>query len=60
MNRAPYTPRPRCWRCKGRRVIAVDHLEYVEFVPCPSCHHRGPPSARPPHDEHVVVEARAA
>jgi hypothetical protein len=29
MTRNPYDPRPRCWRCKGRRVIAADHVEHV-------------------------------
>lgn len=60
MTRAPYTPRPRCWRCKGRRVIAVDHIDYVEFVPCPSCHHTDPGRAHQAHVEPVITEARAA
>lgn len=60
MTRSPYTPRPRCWRCKGRRVV-IDPavVDYLALIPCPSCSHRDPP-ARRARVEHVVVEARAA
>lgn len=53
------TPRPRCPRCKGRRVVLVDHFDYLEFVPCPSCTHRDPPGRQAQRD-HVETLARAA
>ena len=44
MNRTPYVPRPRCYLCKGRRVIvAAEITDMIVLVPCPSCSHRGPP-----------------
>jgi len=55
----PYVPRPRCWLCKGRRGVVVDHVEYVEMVPCPACSHRDPPRQQA-HVEHVETMARAA
>ena len=46
MNRDPHNPRPRCWRCKGRRVIVVDHFDFIELKPCPSCNQRDPSGRR--------------
>jgi hypothetical protein len=60
MTRSPYVPRPRCWRCKGRRVVVVDHFDHDEIVPCPSCHHTDPsPAGARPADQ-VFTLARAA
>ena len=55
----PYVPRLRCWRCKGRRVVIVDHVEYVEVVPCPACSHRDP-LRQLSHVEHIEMTVRAA
>lgn len=58
-TRSPYTPRPRCYLCRGRRLIVnpavVDH---VALVRCPACSHRDPPTARRPlHDLDLEVAA---
>lgn len=60
MSGTPYVPRPRCWRCKGRRVvIAAAITDRIVLVPCPSCSHRDPPGRRAA-VEHAVVELIAA
>lgn len=60
MTRTPYTPRPRCWRCKGRRlIVAPEIVETLVLIPCPQCSHRGPPR-RCVHIEHAETMARAA
>lgn len=60
MKRNPYIPRPRCYLCKGRRVIvAAEITDALVLIPCPACSHRGPPIHRG-QAEHVETMARAA
>lgn len=46
-QRIPHSPRPRCYLCKGRRVV-VDPavVDWIALLPCPACSHRDPPTAR--------------
>lgn len=57
--RSPHSPRPRCYLCKGRRLI-VDPviIDYIALLPCPACSHRDPPNARcQSHDLDLEVAA---
>ena len=39
----PRPMQPRCWRCKGRRVVP-DPILAGGWLCCPSCSHRDPPA----------------
>lgn len=52
---SPYTPRPRCWRCHGRRVVIVDD----QIRPCPSCNYPDGAPQADPRDEAPAFEAIA-
>jgi hypothetical protein len=39
------SPRWRCWRCQGRRLIVISTYPIMEYVPCPSCHETDPTPA---------------
>lgn len=60
MSDNPYVPRPRCLRCKGRRLVVNPAItEYVALIPCPACTHRRPPDGRV-ETPLILTEARAA
>lgn len=58
MTRPGTDPRPRCPACDGRRVVTVDHIDFIELKPCPYCNGRDPIGDKARH--YTFTDARRA